>query len=232
MADDDILRSPDTLLRHAAAADAETARGLLARVSTTRLLDLVVTQAELAVDEEAPRGAGIDAVGDLARTAIEIMELPQGADLDLEDDVLEPPTVTGWELITVEPAELLAATLGLPVRPWMLALVAFADTEPYPELDMPRLFDDLDEQPSLDAHLARQQTPSAAGLVDRRVVAAAADGRVVAARLSIRDPQEDADVLTATATRDPDELGPDAPLARALLASLASAARGEPDVVR
>lgn len=224
MADDDILRSPDTLLRHAAAADAETARGLLARVSTTRLLDLVVTQAELAVDEEAPRPAGIDAVGDLARTAIEIMELPQGADLELDEDVLEPPTVTGWELVTVDPGELLAATLGLPVRPWMLALVAFADTEPYPGLHAPRLFDVLDEQPPPhDDH--------AAGVVDRRVVAAAADGRVIAARLSIRDPQDDADVLTATATHDPDELGPDAPLARALLASLASAARGEPDVV-
>lgn len=230
MADDDVLRSPDTFLRHAAAADAETARGLLARVSTTRLLDLVVTQAELAVDEEAPRRAGIDAVGDLARTAIEVMELPQGVDLDLDDDLLEPPTVTGWELVTVEPPELLTATLGLPVRPWMLALVAFEDSVREVEPPTPRLFDELDGQPDLHPSTASASSPEP--VIERRVVGAAADGRVVCARLTIRDLHEDADVLTATATRDPEELGADAALARALLATLASAARGEPDVVR
>lgn len=230
MADDDVLRSPDTFLRHAAAADAETARGLLARVSTTRLLDLVVTQAELAVDEEAPRTAGIDAVGDLARTAIEIMDLPQGVDLDLDDDLLEPPTVTGWELVTVPPDELLAATLGLPVRPWMLALVAFADATREPAPRTARLFDEPDDHRVTAPHDGSD--PWDDPMIERRVVGAAADGRVVTARLTIRDLHDDADVLTATATRDPDELGADAPLARALLASLASAARGEPNVVR
>lgn len=199
MSHDEVLRSPDTLLRHAAAADAGAARSMLARISATRLLDLVVTQAELAVDEDRPRPAGIDAVGDLARTAIEVMELPQGVDLEFEDegpaDGLEPPTVTGWELVTVEPAELAAATLALPVRPWMLALVAFEDA------------------PSGDA-------------TSRRVVAAAADGRVATALLRVGDLEDDGDVLAASVGRDPDDLGEDAPLAHALLACLQTAARG------
>jgi hypothetical protein len=85
-ADDDALRSPETLLRHAAAADAAHAAELLGRISGPRLLDLVVTQAELAVDDTGHRVAGIDAVADLARAAVEVMDLPQDADLDLDDD--------------------------------------------------------------------------------------------------------------------------------------------------
>ena len=210
--DDEVLRSPDSLLRHAAAADARAARVLLARVSSTRLLDLVVTQAELAVDEDQPRLAGIDAVGDLARTAIEVMGLPQGVDLELEesadldaddfDDALAPPTVTGWELVSVDPEELLTATLGLAVRPWMLALVAFCDDRP------------------------------TSGGIERRVVGAAADGRVVNARLRFSGLDDDADVLSATVTRDADDLGQDAGLARSLLASLASAVRDDAETVR
>ncbi len=228
MPDDEVLRSPDSLLRHAAAEDARVARVLLARVSSTRLLDLVVTQAELAVDEDQPRRAGIDAVGDLARTAIEVMGLPQGVDLEVDleferpedpgaddpddplddplddalDDALAPPTVTGWELVSVEPDELLTATLGLAVRPWMLALVAFRDDRPV------------------------------TGGIERRVVGAAADGRVVNARLRFSGLDDDADVLSATVTRDADDLGQDAALARSLLASLASAARGDAETVR
>lgn len=199
---DEAFRSPETLLRHAAAADAAYAVALLERVSTTRLLDLVVTQAELATDEDRPRAAGIDAVGDLARAAIEIMDLPQGTDLDLdEDDPETPPTVTGWELATVDPDELPAATLALPVSPWLLALVAFWD-----------------------------ETETEAGVVLRHVVAAAADGRVASARLRLSDPGADAlddpDVLAATVSRDPEDLGRDAPLATALFAALCSAARG------
>lgn len=195
MSHEDAFASPDALLRHAAAADAAHAVATLHQLSATRLLDLVVTQAELASDEERPRPAGIDAVGDLERAAIEVMDLPQGTDLGDEDDDL-PPTVTGWELLTVEPHELHAATLALPVSPWLLALVAFHDS--------------LDEQ----------------GRTVRSVIAAAADGRVAAARLRLGDPLEDADVLSAAVSRDPEDLAADASLARALVASLRSAARG------
>lgn len=198
MAYDEALRSPDALLRHAAAADAAFAKDLLGRITATRLLDLVVTQAELAVDDDRPRRAGIDAVGDLARVAVEIMDLPQDADLDLDDDE-DPdgaPTVTGWELVTVDPEQLEAATLALPVSPWLLALVAFSD----------------------------RSDPN--GGVVRRVVAAAADGRVAAARLRIPGPGDDADVMTATVSRETCDLGPDATLAGALRSALRSAALG------
>lgn len=199
MADDEALRSPETLLRHAAAADAAYALELLGRVSGPRLLDLVVTQAELAVDDTGQRRAGVDAVADLARAAVEVMDLPQDADLDLDDDdddPLAPPTVTGWELVTVEPSELAAATLALPVRAWMLALVAFVDS------------------------------CAADGTVWRRVVGAAADGRVVAARLRVVDPLDDPDIIGAVVTRDAADLADDAPLAEALRAALTSAGRG------
>jgi hypothetical protein len=176
---------------------------MLRQVSSTRLLDLVVTQAELAVDEGRIRPAGIDAVGDLARAAIEVMDLPQGTEFDLDDehDPRTPPTVTGWELITVEPGELAAATLALPVSPWLLALVAFRDE------------------------------PDGRGARLRHVVGAAADGRVAGACLRMGGADEDeqeaaADVLAATVTRDTEDLGSDAPLAEALAAALRSAARG------
>jgi hypothetical protein len=197
---DDAFRSPDALLRHAAAADAAHAVAMLRRVTATRLLDLMVTQAELAVDEERARPAGIDAVGDLARAAIEVMDLPQLTEFDLDDDHPgAPPMVTGWELVTVAPDELMAATLALPVSPWLLALVAFRDE---PDGPASRL---------------------------RHVVGAAADGRLAVARLRMVEPQDDevdADVLAATVTRDAADLGTDAPLARALVAALRSAARG------
>jgi hypothetical protein len=205
---DDAFASPDSLLRHAAAADAAHAVELLARISATRLLDLVVTQAELAVDEERPRGAGIDAVGDLARAAVEVMDLPQDTDLDDdEDEELGPPTVTGFELLTVPPGDLDAATLALPVSPWLLALVAFEDH--------------VEEAADGD-----DRTRDAAGATVRRVVGAAADGRVAAARLRLVDPLEDADVLAAAVSRDPADLGADAGLASSLLAALHAAARG------
>lgn len=194
---DPAVSTPAAFLRRAAAADAAHARELLCRISTTRLLDLVVTQAELAVDDGDDRPAGIDAIGDLARAAVEVMELSQDLELDLDDDPLDPPTVTGWELTTVSPEELLPATLALPVRPWMLALVAFGDA------------------------------PGAAGTTIRHVVAAAADGRLAMARLRLLDVDEDAEILAASVVRDPVELGDDAPLAQALHAALASAARGD-----
>jgi hypothetical protein len=193
---DDALRSPDTLLRHAAMADAAHAVDLLTRIPATRFLDLVITQGELAVDEERPRPAGIDAVGDLARAAIEIMDLPQDADLDLDDDPLDTPTITGWELVTVPADELTAATVTLEVRPWLLALVAFVD---HPRSD---------------------------GLCERQVVGAAADGRLATARLVVASPLDDAEVVRATVSTSPEDLGADATLAQALLAALRSAARG------
>jgi hypothetical protein len=197
-ADDDVLRSVDALLRHAAAADADRAQELLSRLTPARLLDLVVTQAELAVDEDRPRAAGIDAVAELGRAAIEVMGLPQDAELDLdEDDPYAPPAVTGWELVTVQPDELETASLALPVRPWHLLLVAFAD-------------------------VTRGEAPTL-----RRVVAAAADGRLVAARLRLRGVlDEDADVLRASVSADPRDLGTDAGLASSLRAALEAAARG------
>lgn len=195
---DEVLTSPDTLLRHAARADAAQARSLLARIPASRLLDLVVTQAELAVDPDRPRAAGIDAVGDLPRAAIEIMDLPQDADLDLDDpdEVDDAPTITGWELVTTAAEELLAATVTIPVRPWLLALVAFTD------------------QP--DGRARRRQA-----------VGAAADGRLVRATLLVTDPLDDAEVERAVISRDASDLGTDGPLAQALLAALTAAGRGD-----
>ncbi len=185
------------LLRTAAAADARDARDVLRRIDGVRLLELVVTQAELATDDERSRPAGIDAVGDLARAAIEVLGLPQGAALELDDeDTLGPPTVTGWELVTVDAEELQAATLTIAVPAWTLALVAFIDGV------------------------------GTDGGIDRRAVAAAADGRCVRARISMTDHLDDPELQEAVLTRDPAALGRDADLACALQASLRDAARG------
>jgi hypothetical protein len=189
--DDDVLRSADALLRYAAAADATEARDLLAQLPAARLLEVVVSQAELAVDVDRPRPAGIDVVAELGRAAIEELGLPQDVQRDLVDDLDLGPAVTGWELATVPREDLAAATLALPVRPWHLLLVAFADEGPS---DGPRL---------------------------RHVVAAAADGRLVATRLRLGERlDEDHDLLGAHVSADPADLGPDAPLATALLAAL------------
>lgn len=184
------------LLRTAAAADARDARDLLRRIDGVRLLELVVTQAELAVDDERSRAAGIDAVGDLARAAIEVLGLPQGAALELDDDPLAPPTVTGWELATVDPEELYAATMTVTVPAWTLALVAFVDGF------------------------------RADGSIDRRAVAAAADGRCIRADIRMADHLADPELQAAVLTREPAALGDEAALASALLASLREAARG------
>jgi hypothetical protein len=189
--DDDVLRSADALLRYAAVADASEARELVAQLPAARLLEVVVSQAELAVDVDRPRPAGIDVVAELGRAAIEELGLPQEAQLELADDPELGPAVTGWELVTVQPDELPAATLALPVRPWHLVLVAFDDEPP------PR------ERPI------------------RHVVAAAADGRVVATRLRLGERlDQDHDLLGAHVSDDPADLGPDAALASALLAAI------------
>ena len=208
MRDDDPL-SPDLLLRRAAQGDAARATELLAYVSPTKLLDAVLTQAELAVDEDRDREAGIDAIAELDRAAIEVMNLPQGADLDLDitifdhddadpDEVLrliDPPVLIGWELATVPAEDLMTAIVTLPVRPWQLALVAFSDQR------------------------------HAADVLVREVVAAAADGRMITATLRFAG-DDDPELFGATVTRDPDTLGSNAALATNLRAALSAAAQG------
>lgn len=187
----------DALLRRAAEGDAAAARGLLARIDGVRLLDLVVSQAELAVDEDRVRPAGIDAIGEVTRAAIEVMGLPQDVSTGLDaDDATEAPTVTGWELATVTPAELEAATLTVSVPSWALALVAFSD------LRVP-----------------------GTGRV-RRTVAAAADGRLVSAGLLLGTATARAELRWASLAHEPAALGPDGRLAAALLAALQQAGRG------
>jgi hypothetical protein len=184
----------DDLLRRAAVADATEARRLLTRIDGIRLLELVVMQAELAVDDERDRPAGIDAIGEVTRAAIEVMGLPQDVSVGLEpEDVTEPPTVTGWELTTVTSSDLEHATLTLTVPSWALALVAFSDV-----------------------------TVPGTGRV-RRAVAAAADGRLVAAGLHLRSDRDPAELRWATLAHAPVELGADARLAAALAAALAQA---------
>lgn len=266
--DDDPPLSADLLLRRAAEGDAARAVDLLASVSPTKLLDAVLTQAELAVDEDRHRPAGIDAIAELDRASIEVMGLPQGADLDLgldldpdleadpdiveglgapidleldlgppgdegtsqdpdlplpaleppwfrqqdhepgipdaadivwhadDDGMFDAPVLIGWELITVAAADLQAAVLTLPIRPWHLALVAFTDTR------------------------------DASGTLHRRVAAATADGRVIGACLRFTSPDADPDVLDAVVTHDPADLGERSALAASLRAALRSAARG------
>lgn len=187
----------ESLLRQAAAADAARASALVSRLSSARLLDLVVTQGQLAVDDTRPRPAGIDAIGELARAAIEVMGLPQDPDLDLDATLPhEPPAVTGWELVTAAPDQLASATLSLPTRPWHLVLVAF-----------------------IDLHDRGQRW--------RRLIAAAADGRVATARLRLGTRIDaDPDVLEASVSTDPADLGVATSLARALLATLRAAGHG------
>lgn len=215
MSPHDAPLSPDVLLRQAAAGDAARARALLADVGPVKLLDAIVTQAELAVDDDRHRQAGIDAIAELRRASIEVMDMPQpwipdtfiadtgelttgelAEDFASDADVAAPDlTLVGWELVTVKPSELEAATVGLEARPWQLALVAFSDRT------------------------------DATGTRSRRVVAAAADGRILGARLRRRPGDESIDVLDAVVTRDPDDLFDDAALAGGLLACLRQAAR-------
>jgi len=197
-----VLREPapatvDALLRRAAEGDAATARGLLARIDGIRLLDLVVSQAELAVDGDRSRPAGIDAIGEVTRAAIEVMGLPQDVSTGLiPGDGESAPTVTGWELDTVRADQLEDATLTVPVPSWALVLVAFSD------LRVP-----------------------GTGLV-RRTVAAAADGRLISAGLLLRADTERGELRWASLAHEPAALGPDGRLAAALAAALRQAGRG------
>ncbi len=198
MPDEPAPSTPDALLRSAAAADAVHAQELLARVGASRLLDVLIGQVELASMDGEDRVAGIDAIADLERAAVEVMDLPQDLELDLDedDDPAAPPTLTGWSLVSAPAPELAAATLALPVRAWYLALVAFWDSS------------------------------TEGGDVVRSMVAASADGRLARARSRPHPAARSSELLLATVTRDPSLLGPDGALATALLAALRAAARG------
>ncbi|MEX0953359.1 MAG: hypothetical protein WDZ26_05975 [Nitriliruptoraceae bacterium] len=202
MATDDAPFSPDVLLRRAAAGDAARVREVLATIGPSRLLDAVMTQAELAVDDERPRVAGIDAMAELDRAAIEVMDLPQGAGMDdvhafpSDGQPIASPTLVGWELVTVPPSRLEGATMSIAARPWQLALVAFAD--------------------SVDRR----------GTHFRRVVAAAADGRMVAGQLRFDAQGQPTDLLDAIVTRSTADLVDDEQLAVGLLAALRECAHG------
>jgi hypothetical protein len=123
---DDLLDSPDDLLARAAASDARRAHEVLSRIPNARILEVVVTQALLAVEDGRARAAGIDALAELERAAVELMGMTQSVVAAAEDDL---PLVTGWELLTLtSAAELVGATTSVAARPWHLALIAFDDT--------------------------------------------------------------------------------------------------------
>jgi hypothetical protein len=194
---DGVLSSPHELLARAAASDAEQARSLVRRIGNARLLEVVLTQAQLAVEPGRERRAGIDALGELDRAAVELMGLTQGAGTGL-NETDELPLVTGWELMTLgHGAELVGATSSLPVRPWHLALIAFEDGRPGP-----------------------------LSSVERTVTAVTADDRFVTARLRMdgADAGDDASVLSAVVSRHLDDIASDASLAWGLHRALSQAA--------
>lgn len=123
---DDLLDSPEHLLARAAQHDAQRAHDTVARLSNARLLEMVISQAQLAVEPGRARAAGIDALAELDRAAVELMEIPTAGGATAADG--DVPLVTGWDLLTLAGAdELVGATTSLPVRPWHIALIAFAD---------------------------------------------------------------------------------------------------------
>jgi hypothetical protein len=124
---DDLVGSPERLLARAAEHDARRAHEAVAMLSNARLLEVVIAQAQLAVEPGRTRSAGIDALAELDRAAVELMNIPSGASVGTTP-AGEPPLVTGWDLITLAGAdELAGATTSVLARPWHLALIAFAD---------------------------------------------------------------------------------------------------------
>lgn len=120
------LDTADVLLARAARHDATVAQDLIARLPNTRLLEVVLSQAALAVEPGRTRAAGIDALAELSRAAVEMMGMRGGVPSDGDGDL---PLLTGWELLTLAGAdELVGATTSAPARPWHLALIAFDDT--------------------------------------------------------------------------------------------------------
>ena len=123
---DDLETSADALLAQAAQHDARSAQGIVARLPNPRLLEVALSQAVLAVEAGRKRPAGIDALAELSRAAVELMGM-RGDVAPSDDDEL--PLITGWELMTVDGADdLVGATTSAPARPWHLALIAFDDT--------------------------------------------------------------------------------------------------------
>ena len=123
---DDLEKSADALLARAAQHDARSAQAIVSRLSNPRLLEVVLSQAALAVEAGRTRMAGIDALAELSRAAVELMGM-RGDVAPSDDDDL--PLITGWELMTVDGADdLVGATTSAPARPWHLALIAFGDT--------------------------------------------------------------------------------------------------------
>jgi hypothetical protein len=123
---DDLATSPAALLARAAEHDARCAQDVVARIANPRLLEVVLSQAALAVEPGRTRMAGIDALAELSRAAVELMGMRGSVAVDEDGDL---PVLTGWELMSVTTSdELVGATTSLPARPWHLALIAFDDT--------------------------------------------------------------------------------------------------------
>lgn len=123
---DDLAITPTVLLAQAAANDARMATEALARLANPRLLEVVLSQATLAVEPGRPRTAGIDAIAELDRASVELMGARSGVPADQGDRSL----LTGWELLSVGGAsDLVGATTAVPARPWHLALLAFCDVQ-------------------------------------------------------------------------------------------------------
>jgi hypothetical protein len=198
---DDLLATPEEYLARASQHDVEQARAIIGELSNPRLLEVVLSQGTLAVEPGRVRPGGIDALAELDRAAVELMGLPQGITASAghgHSTGVAPraasPLLTGWELITVaERSELVGATASLPVRPWHLALIAFAD-EP------------------LD--------PSDPAAVLRDITAATTDGRLVTATLRFSRNESEPAILAARVTSRLEDLGRSAPLAWGLRAVL------------
>jgi len=192
---DDVLATPAEWLARASESDARHAQDILGRLGNGRLLEVVLSQAQLAVEPGRRRAAGIDALAELDRAAVELMGLAQGVAVSTTDDDL--PLVTGWELMTLDDrGALLGATASVPARPWHLALIAFQDDR-----------------------------ASVAEILERQVTAVTADGRYVTARIRLdaTPGQDDATVLEASVSRHLEDTRAHAPLAWGLSRALLGA---------
>jgi hypothetical protein len=122
---DDLELTADALLARATQSDARAAQDVIGRLPNPRLLEVVLSQAVLAVEPGRTRPAGIDALAELSRAAVELMGMR--GDVTAGDDEL--PLLTGFELLSVGAADdLVGATTSVPARAWHLALIAFDDT--------------------------------------------------------------------------------------------------------